>query len=232
MKTGEIDFSCLSLRKLRTMLPSTKDVETPSEPWFRENTEEIMFRDSCAEGTITVYTNGFYTYTEDDDEHLTILRADGFNRIRYDFVDKTCSIVEEDDYLDSSCLVALYINGKNHWDKNAANREVYRHGYYLENDSSDWGAETMVPSAEDQVVKAESAKERIRILNEALSILTDRQREIVEMHIEDGITQEEAGSLVGLSRCSVQTHLERAKNKLRNYFGKDVIKTALVFGDY
>ena len=232
MKTSEIDFSCLSLRNLRAMLPSTRGVETPSETWFRENPDEIMFRDFCANGTVTVYSNGFYTYTEDEGEHLAILRADGFSRLRYDFADNSSSIVEEADYLDSSYLVALYINGKSQWDRNSSKREAYRHGYYLENDSSDWGEEAMVPSTEEQVVQAENEKEMASIVGRALSILTDRQREIVKMHIMEGITQEEIASMIGLSRCSVQTHLERAMKKMRNYFGKDVIKTPLVFGDY
>ena len=209
MKTSEIDFSCLTLRNIRAMLPSTKGVETPSETWFRENPEEIMFRDFCAEGTVTVYTNGFYTYTEDGGEHLTILRVDGFNRLRYDFADKTCSTVEEADYLDSSYLVALYVNGKNQWDRNAVKRAAYRHGYYLENNSTDWGEEAMVPSAEDEYITTEDEKEQRAIIRRVFSTLTKRQKEIVRLHFINGVSQTEIANRLGIAQPYVHRVLSR-----------------------
>jgi RNA polymerase sigma factor (sigma-70 family) len=209
MKTNEVDFSCLSLRNLRAMLPNTKGVEHPSETWFRENPNEIMFQDFCADGKITVYTNGFYTYTEDGGEHLSILRVDGFSRLRYDFADKTCGIVEEADYLDSSFLVALYVNGKNQWDRNAMKRAAYRHGYYLENDSSDWGEEAMVPSAEEECITTEEKKEQRAIIRRVFSTLTKRQKEIVRLHFMNGVSQTEIANRLGIAQPYVYRVLSR-----------------------
>ncbi len=209
MKTSEIDFSCLSLRNIRAMLLGTKGVETPSETWFRENPDEIVFRDFCADGMVTVYTNGFYTYTEDDGEHLAILRVDGFSRLRYDFADNSSSIVEEADYLDSSYLVALYINGKSQWDRNSSKREAYRHGYYLENDSSDWGEEAMTPSTEDEYITTEEEREQQAIIRRVFSTLTKRQQEIVRMRYINGFSQTEIANRLGIAQPYVHRVLSR-----------------------
>ena len=115
MKTGEIDFSGITLRSLRSTLPKTTGLNSPSEIWFRENVDQILCSKTCGDGLITVYSNGFYTYTEDEGEHLAILRVDGFERLRYDFVDDTTYNVEEADYIDSPtwlrCISTARPNG-------------------------------------------------------------------------------------------------------------------------
>ena len=58
MKTSEIDFSCLSLRNLRAMLPSTTGVETTPEPWRGENTDEMKIREFRANGNVPVGSHG------------------------------------------------------------------------------------------------------------------------------------------------------------------------------
>ncbi len=218
MRTSNTDIACMSLRDLRTMLPSTEGVKSPSENWFRENVDEIILFDSCEEGDTAVYSNGFYTFTADRGEHLAVLRVDGFQNIRYVFADRTISIVDESDYLDSLYLVALFANAKEQWDKNAYKRNAYRHGYYLNNDSTDWGDEARAVSAEEEVLRKEEKCEVNKMASIALSVLTERQRENVEMHVMAGNTQTETANVIGISRGSVQKHLDRAMKKMKKLF--------------
>jgi len=231
MKTSEIDFSGITLRSLRAMLPGTEGLQPPSEIWFRENPDQILCFDYCGDGLITVYSNGFYTYTEDDGEHITILRVDGFKRLRYDFVDNTAGIVEESDYIDSPYLVALYINGKTQWDINASKRSMYRHGYYLENNSKDWGSEAMVPSAEDEYIARETRREERFMLSESIAKLTKRQRQIVKLYFDDGMKQEAIAKLLGVRQQSVMDVLSAAIKNLRNNFRGIACNIPLIFGE-
>ncbi len=231
MKTGEIDFSGITLRSLRSILPKTTGLNSPSEIWFRENVDQILCSKTCGDGLITVYSNGFYTYTEDEGEHLAILRVDGFERLRYDFVDDTTYIVEEADYIDSPYMVALYINGKTQWDINASKRSMYRHGYYLENNSKDWGSEAMVPSAEDEYIARETRKEELSMLTESLAKLTKRQKQIVKLYFDDGLKQEAIAKRLGVRQQSVRDVLGAAIKNLRNNFQRSACNLPLIFGD-
>ncbi len=229
MKTSEIDFKNPTLRDLRKMLPSTSDVPAPSENWFRLNPNQVLCTDSCQEYTITVYANGFYTYTEDRGKHLAVLRVDGFKRIRYHFADKSMSFIEEKDFLDEPYAMSLYMNGQNQWEKNYQGRNNYYHDVYPTNDGNDWNEALAVPSAEDHLLQKEQQHELRELLKPAMSQLTKRQREVLVLHIVEGMPQEMVANTIGLSRCTVQTHLDRAKAKIRNYFGIDVIKNPLFF---
>ena len=218
MKNSRIDYSTLSLRGLRAILPSTNGMETPSETWFRENHCEMLFSERCGEGTVTIFTNGFYTYTEDEGEHLSILRVDGFKRLRYDFADNTQSIVEEKEYLDSPFLVALYINGKNQWDRNTLKRSAYRHEYYLENDSTDWGEEAMIPSAENVFFNRTEKEEKASLLERAMSFLTGRQREFVRLFYFEGLTQAQIAHKWGVRAPTVIDIQKAAIRRLKKSF--------------
>ena len=220
MKTSETITSGTSLRELRMQLPSTEGQKTPSIIWFREHQDEIVFSDPREDGAITVYSNGFYTYTEDRGEHFTILRIDGFDHIQYDFVDGTQSIVDESEYLDSSFLVALFIRGKDQWDKNASKRSDYRHKYYLQNNSLDWSEEAAVPSAEDEYFANEQVIAVDAQIEKAFSSLTQRQRQIARLYYDQGMKQEDIAEYLGVCQQSVLDVVKASEKKIKKFFRK------------
>ncbi len=232
MKTEGIDFSALSLRSLRKMLPSTDGVETPAEPWLRENPDKVLCSGNCGDGTVTVYSNGFYTYTEDSGEHLAVLRVDGFHRIRYDFADKSKQIVEEDEYLDCSYLIGLYINGQNQWLRNTDRRTCYYHGLYLDYDEGDWAEGVAALSAEDEMLEKENRRTLKALLGDASNGLTKRQRDMIRMYFYDGLTQNQIAKVTGLSRTTVRDHLSCAIKKMKTFFIEDTAKDPQVFRAY
>ena len=211
-----IDFSTLSLKALRELLPSTDGVNTPSEVWIREHADEILCSADFEGAVIHVYRNGFYTYTKD--RHTSILRVDGFHRLRYDFQDGTDSIVEEAEYIDSPYFIGLLINGENQWECNEGKRSNYRHEFYIEGDGEDWNDGCSVPSAEDEVMEREDEREERERLRKAMDKLTDRQREIVNLYYFQKQTQEEIAAHLHLGRTTVQAHLDGAMKKIKKFF--------------
>ena len=192
-----IDFSTLSLKALREMLPSTEGVNTPSEVWIREHADEILCSADFEGAVIHVYRNGFYTYTKD--RHTSILRVDGFHRLRYDFI-------------------GLLINGENQWECNEGKRSNYRHEFYIEGDGEDWNDECSVPSAEDEVMEREDEREERERLRKAMDKLTDRQREIVNLYYFHKLTQEEIAKRLGIRQQSVLDVLNAAIKRLQKKF--------------
>ena len=147
-------------------------------------------------------------------EHFTILRIDGFDHIQYDFVEGTQSIVEESEYLDSSFLVALFIRGKDQWDKNASKRSDYRHKYYLQNNSLDWSEEAAVPSAEDEYFVNEHVIAVDEQIEKAFSSLTQRQRQIARLYYDQGMKQEDIAEYLGVCQQSVLDVVKASEKKV------------------
>lgn len=224
MKTSEMDFSSLSLRSLREMLPRTEGVEAPSEIWFRENPDKVICADTCGDGLITVYSNGFYTYTEDAGEHLSILRVDGFKRIRYDFADKSKQIVEESEYLDCSYLIGLYLNGQNQWLRNAERRSNYYHELYLDYDEDDWVDGISVQSAEEELVQGEVTTERKEHLRVLMEHLTERQSQIVRFYFFDGLNVKQIAKRLHVSFQYCAKTISRSLEIMRNAANKLAIE--------
>ena len=103
----------LTLRQLRSVLPSTKDVKTPSRDWIRENLhgDQVFCSRKYANGWLVVFTNGFFFYSDgkwgtvfcsrkyangwlvvftngfffySDGKWGTVLRIDGFRELYYE----------------------------------------------------------------------------------------------------------------------------------------------------
>jgi len=65
-------------------------------------------------------------------------------------------------------------------------------------------------------------------LEDLLSHLTGRQKQIVEIIYLQGRTQERVAKMLGISRSSVQTHLRRAKDRLKRAFGNRKFKQKVI----
>lgn len=63
-------------------------------------------------------------------------------------------------------------------------------------------------------------KETEHIIKEALSRLSDRQRELLQLVFYHDMTIEEAAQVVGISLGAARTHYARGKQKLKCWLGK------------
>ena len=111
-------------------------------------------------------------------------------------------------------LVALFIRGKDQWDKNASKRSDYRHKCYLQNNSLDWSEEAAVPSAED----GSAANEQVitdgqHQIEKAFSSLTQRQRQIARLYYDQGMKQEDIAEYLGVCRLDLSWVAVKASEK-------------------
>ncbi|MCB9973974.1 MAG: RNA polymerase factor sigma-32 [Rhodospirillales bacterium] len=77
---------------------------------------------------------------------------------------------------------------------------------------------------EDVVIGMKDAESRTKWLNQALGELTDREQQIIrQRHLtHDGITLEQLGDVLGVSKERVRQLEQRAMGKLKTYFSKNL----------
>lgn len=69
-----------------------------------------------------------------------------------------------------------------------------------------------IPDTTDIVCDVELQEEIVELLND---VLTERQRQVIEMYFWDGMTQEEIAKEIGIRQQNVQSYLQKALEKLR-----------------
>ena len=87
----------------------------------------------------------------------------------------------------------------------------------LECDGSDWSALIMVDFWDEDNAEMLADKE-LRRLYAAMSKLTERQMEVVQLYFYKGMTQQEIAEKIGIGRRSVGNCLEGALKKIRKNF--------------
>ena len=78
--------------------------------------------------------------------------------------------------------------------------------------------EYLDPTAEEQVTTALSQNELQQTVREVLSLLTDRQREIIYYRYIEELSIEEIASLMDMNYQSVQNSIQRSIKKIRESF--------------
>lgn len=87
----------------------------------------------------------------------------------------------------------------------------------LECDDSDWSAAVMVDFMDDCKAEVLADKE-LKRLYAAMSKLTERQMEIIQLYYYKGMNQEEVAEELGISQRAVSYSLEGALKKIRKNF--------------
>ncbi len=211
----------MTLRQLRTLLPSTKGVPAPSKKWFRENLSEIFCSEQVGNAMLTIYHNGFCTYSKRN--RICIFRVDGFNGIQYDrdklFTD-TADIPEEM-ILDKPFLGTLAYIGDMQWDDNANRREEHKRELLIDGDEEQWRglSEFTSPSVEEELdaqEELEKQTETIKKLCKLIDDLSETQRKIIVSKFIKNMNQKEIAKSLHITQSSVSVTLNRALANLKN----------------
>ena len=211
----------MTLRQLRTLLPSTKGVTAPSENWFRENPSEIFCSEQVGNAVLTIYHNGFCTYSKRN--RICIFRVDGSNGIKYDrdklFTD-TADISEEM-LLDKPFLGTLTYIGDMQWDDNADRREENMRKLLIDGDEEQWRglSEFTSPSVEEELdaqEELEKQAETIGKLCKLVSELSETQRKIVISKFVKNMNQKEIAKSLHITQSTVSVTLNRALANLKS----------------
>ena len=206
----------LTLRQLRSILPSTEGVSTPTRDWVRKHldSDEVFFSRQYPDGcSLTVFRNGFYRY---GNEKWTVLRVDGFSRIYYEIdEDGGYDTLEEDAFLDDCFIAALGLNALWQLKRNAEKRDA-EHGEVSSEDGSLDGTvdESTGDILEGIIEQEEKAEEHTHLLK-AWATLTDQQKAVIWMIKVKGLTQEDVAKRIGVSRPRVAAVLRQTIEKLQ-----------------
>ena len=207
----------LTLRQLRSVLPSTKDVKTPSRDWVREHMEgdQVFFSKEYANGDcLVVFQNGFYRY---GDENWTVLRVDGFSKIYYEIdEDGGLENIGEDDFLDGRFVPALGMNALWQLNRNAVQRRSNTNETSVE--TVEGNVDESTPDIVDLLIEREEKDEEHRKLMSAIKLLTPTQQEVVIMRYWKKMTIRQIAVQIGRSEDSVKERLKWALRTLRKRF--------------
>ena len=192
---------------------------------IEDNTVNVYKTFSVEQAEITVYTNGYVTYSKkvDSKTRHTVFHINKIN-ISYEFVDGTINKIDASLLGDTEEVNLLACYGEMRLAHNQESREEYHTDYHLNDDGNDWTkqANTDVDIVEKQIID-EPFNEQIRDANlnklhNAMSKLTLKQREVIQkMYYEKKKTSKVAKEL-GIDRKTVKEHHESALKKLRKYF--------------
>lgn len=214
-----INKDALSLRQLRSILPCTKDVKTPTRDWVREHMdgEDVFFSSDFANGDrLVVFENGFYCFGNDN---WTILRVDGFSRIYYETDEEGgYETLEEDSFMDDSFIPALGMNALWQLKRNAAQRKGNTNETAADSEIIERQADKLIPDIMEFLIERDEKADEHRRLVNSMAKLTDAQREVIIMRYWKNMTIPQIATKIGRSEDSVKDRIRGAIKSLKKNF--------------
>ena len=209
----------LSLRQLRSILPSTKDVKTPTRVWVREHldSDQVFFSREYGNGDkLVVFTNGFYCY---GNENWTVLRVDGFSRPYYETdEDGGFEHLEEEKFLDDCFIGALGTNAIWQLKRNADKRDADHGEISVDNETMEMNRDESAPDVLELLIEKDLKAENHARLAKAIAGLTEAQREVIVLRYWGELTIPEIARQIGRKEESVKDRIKGAMKSLKKNF--------------
>lgn len=205
----------ITLRELKTKIDTVVEKKLPTFKTLMEK-EPVAVAQTMVNGAkLTAYENGYAVY-EVGGSH-TVMAVDRCNDYRYDFTDGTYEVIPAETFEDVEWSVRLLMEGERRMEHNLSKTAAKFEEVSLECDGSDWSAAIMVDFLDEENVEMLADKE-LQKLYAAMSKLTERQMEVVQLYFYKGMTQQEIAEEIGIGRRSVGNCLEGALKKIRKNF--------------
>ena len=205
----------ISLRELKNRVNKVLEKKIPGDKQLMAMNSEVAARTMVNGATLTAYTNGYATY-EEDDAH-TVLVVDRCGDYRYEFNDGTYEVVPAEVFEDAEWTVRLVMEGERRLENNRSKISRDYEEFALSCDGTDWCDAAMVDFMEAENAEM-LADEELRKLYAAMSKLTERQQEILQLYFYKGLNQQEIADELGMRQQSVQGSLKSALKMIKNFF--------------
>ena len=205
----------ISLRELKNRVDKVLEKKIPGYKQLMEMNPVVAARTTVNGATITAYMNGYAVY-EADDAH-TVLDVNRCGDYRYDFNDGTYEVVPAEVFEDAEWSVRLVMEGERRLENNRSKISRDYEEFALSCDGSDWAEASMIDFMEEENAEM-LADEELRKLYAAMSKLTERQQEVVQLYFYKGLTQEEIADEFGLNKSTVCRDLAAALKKIKKNF--------------
>ena len=216
---GIINKENLSLRQLRGILPSTKEVKTPTRDWVRGNIDSnhVFFSKEFANGDrLVVFTNGFYCYGA---EKWTILRVDGFSRLYYEIDEEGgYEHLEENAFIDDCFISALGLNAMWQLKRNAEKRDADHGEIPVDSETMEKNHDESTPDILEDLIEREDQEEESKRLRAAWNTLTPQQKDVIWLIKVKKLTQEDVAKKLHISQPRVKQVINRTIDKLQKNF--------------
>ena len=210
----------LTLRQLRSVLPSTKGVKTPTREWVRQNLDgnQVFFKKEYPNGDrMVIFMNGFFSYGTA--QWNTTMRVDGFRELYFE-VDENGGYnkLPEKVYIDGSCLYPLGECAIWQLKRNSQKRDMDGGEDSTDPEILQTMMDGETPTLEDMFIARESDAEEKKRLKDAWNKLTDQQKAVVRGVILMNRTQHSVAEELGVNRQRVTAVLKQSLKKIRKNF--------------
>lgn len=205
----------ITLHELKEKIDAVVEKKLPSFKALMEMKPMAVAQTTVDDASLTVYQNGYAVY-EMDDAH-TVIAVDRCGDYRYDFTDGTYQVVPAETFEETEWSVRLLMEGERRMEHNRNNRTAETENVSLECDGSDWSAAVMVDFLDEDNAEMLADRE-LRRLYAAMSKLTERQSEILQLYFYKGMNQYEIAEELGICQQSVNRIMNQAVKRLRKNF--------------
>ena len=205
----------ITLRELKTKIDTVVEKKLPTFKTLMEKEPMAVAQTLVNGAKLTAYENGYAVY-EVDGSH-TVMAVDRCNDYRYDFTDGTYEEIPAEKFEDVEWSVRLLMEGERRMEHNLNKRVADSENVSLECDGSDWSAAVMVDFLDED--NAEMLVDReLRRLYAAMSKLTERQTEVIQLYFYKGMTLQEIAEELGITKPAVHYAMKGALKKMRKSF--------------
>lgn len=195
----------ITLAQLFTLVPKKISGKVPTPKYLRENDTPIAISE---DSTAICFTSGYVWYKATCGD--TVFQIHRCTSYTYDSVDENNTFsISKEEMLSMEWFFAVMIIGESRAEHNQADREEVKHRIDLNYEDNDpWESisdnETEMPIFQNAAI------------TELLSVLTERQKEIIIMYYINELKQQEIADFLGISIQSVCKTLKTAIKKLRS----------------
>ena len=211
-----INPNLLTFRQLKNLVGKTGGMKLPKAPALEEANIPVLFVNRKDGNTITVFRNGLFIFQRDD--RKTVYAIDRIKSLEYRYVDGSSTVINECDFLDSPCLIPLYIIGDTRLEHNAESVDGYWHEFALENDGNDWSAYDACANPEELFVSSEENDELHEKLKSAINSLSKRQQTVFRLHYYEGMSSKKIAEKYYISQRAVNKMLRSCEEEIRKFF--------------
>ena len=201
--------------ELKNALPSTGTCRVPGINQLRKRANMLLHRETES-GIIEIYDNGFFTFEECG--RPTVYGVDRCERREtYTYSGKRVANEEDPDFSPYPWEMILESAGTARLAHNSESREEYQEEISIDAPESENNIALSVRPEheirEEEEAAAIRKAEMLTAMREGLKGLKPRQIEILELRYGKGLTFEEIGELMGITKGTAFTNCERALKK-------------------
>lgn len=205
----------ITLCELKSMIDTVVEKKLPTFKTLMEMNPVAVARTTVNGAKLTAYENGYAVY--EVDSARTVMAVGRCGDYRYDFTDGTYQIVPAETFEDAEWSLRLLMEGEKRMEHNLSKTAAKYEEVSLRCDGSDWSAAIMVDFLDEDNAEMLADRE-LRRLYAAMSKLTERQTEVIQLYFYKGMTLQEIAEELGITKPAVHYAMKGALKKMRKSF--------------